>query len=399
MVLRRQCRRLVGISPPRSLFCCPSFHRALHTSPARANELPGGSEVNTRDKQPNSVDKSNGETAVEGSSDTNIDTNTTVDEPLAPNLTIEDLDLKMTLADMGVTKNAKRRRRRLIHWTLQRGRASEHPPQNLVHEIEERRVEKIRKRAEDRMFTRMNAFFNSLTAKEIETGMVNTSKTQRGQKVSLEEPTSFQKLMADQRSAEDRKRVESKVLALLQKYDLNTWTMYKNYIDWSDFKLQKQTVWFKFVATPKTLPQYGDLITRLQRIAALSEENPERKKQKNDLENYVGPSIGNTPIYSLPAIIPHYFVPLEMGDKNDKETSIVVPTSPFIRNNDFKPWRPLSHKTRQQMFDAWREGLGLRNIAWMGGVSWRRVDGIIGILKREWDFVQQVISSHLFCYS
>jgi hypothetical protein len=238
----------------------------------------------------------------------------------------------------------------------------------------------------------MNAFFNSLTSKEIEQGKLNASETQRGQRVSLEEPTPFQKLMADERSAEDRKSVESKVLALLQKYDLKTWTMYKNYIGWSDFKLQKQTVWFKFVATPKTLPQYGDLITRLQRIAALSNENPERKKQKNDLENYVGPSIGNTPIYSLPAIMPHYFLPLDAGDKTDKETSIVVPTSPFLQNNDFKPWKPLSHKTRQQMFDAWREGLGLRNIAWMGGVSWRRVDGIIGILKREWDFVQQVIS-------
>ena len=35
-------------------------------------------------------------------------------------------------------------------------------------------------------------------------------------------------------------------------------------------------------------------------------------------------------------------------------------------------------------------GLGLRNVAWMGGVSWRRTDGIIGILKKEWEFAEKV---------
>jgi hypothetical protein len=51
------------------------------------------------------------------------------------------------------------------------------------------------------------------------------------------------------------------------------------------------------------------------------------------------------------------------------------------------------------MFDAWREGLGLRNVAWLGGVSWRRVDGIIGILKKEWDFIKKVnIHPPVLCF-
>ena len=56
------------------------------------------------------------------------------------------------------------------------------------------------------------------------------------------------------------------------------------------------------------------------------------------------------------------------------------------------------------MFEAWREGLGLRNVAWLGGISWRRADGIIGILKKEWEFIEKVpfsitiIFSLFFCH-
>lgn len=283
--------------------------------------------------------------------------------------------MEMTAADMGLKRVRRLVRRNFLRWVNQAGRYFEHFPPRLVHLIEERRVEKIRKRAEDRMFARMNTFFNSLTHKEIETRNLQepTKKVENGpERVSLESPTPFQQLVPKSGDPDLSKEFESKVLALLKLYDPKTHTMYRNYIEWSDYKLQKYSMRFNFtrVSEEQSNPRdCGDLVTRLTH---LQQHDP----NSEDLAYHFGKPFDGDEILPYIDHVWHWY-----GRR-----------TPFRTNPTFKPWRPLSHKTRQQMFDAWREGLGLRNIAWLGGVSWRRADGVVGILKREWEFVQQVLS-------
>jgi Eukaryotic mitochondrial regulator protein len=396
MVLRRQCCRLVGVSRPHTSYS-PSLSRPLHTTLGRAQE--SGDSDHGIGETPESVKDntvpSNAVAAAPAKRPFNVIPREEQELPegFQKEMKAADIDRKMTPAELGL-KMKRNSRRQFATWLLKAGRRYEHFPQNLLHELEERRVEKIRKRAEERMFARMNDFFNSLTSEEIESVSLKelAVKPRNGpDRERLEEPTPFQRLMTETLNPARLKEVESKVLQLLQTYDSATHTMYRNYIDWSDYKLQKQIIWIKFIIDPKDLELYGDLISRLQAIELLGRRGSGREahstitkygmnytRDKNDLAHYVGEALG--PHKFLPAISPHYF----FNRANE--------STPFLRNPKFKPWRPLSHKTRQQMFDAWREGMGLRNIAWLGGVSWRRVDGIIGILKREWDFVQQVIS-------
>lgn len=380
MVLRHQCRRLVVLNRLYSLSCCHSIKRPLHTTPSRSKDIDNIVEdegiieapENRNDDEPRT--DALGKIRKKVASQRNFQGDET-SEPKGKSLTFAEIDRTMSPEDLGLKKVKRTQKRRFIQWLIKSGQAHEHFPQTLVQDIEERRVENIRKRAEGRMFARMNAFFNSLTLEEIQEGQLQepVTKGQNGQeRVALQEPTPFKNLMT---KAKDPRMVESKVLAMLKTYDPDTHRMYRNYIDWCDFKLQKQTVWFDFQdATPE---EHGDLITRLLKIEQQA-DNPQPVQL--DLANHVGRSFGDQLVHFQPAVIRHY-----LGD-------LLTTNFPFSINQTFKPWRPLSHTTRQQMFDAWREGLGLRNIAWLGGVSWRRVDGIIGILKREWDFVRQVMT-------
>lgn len=367
MVLRHRCRRLVLLSRTHTPSCCQSLKRPLHTTSLSAKE-PSEQDVPDDDgSPPNALDKIRKRMPLEKQPAIGEIPGETTEKTM----TLDEINMEMTAADLGLKKVKRAVRRNFLKWVIQGGRQFEHFPQKLVHDIEERRVERIRKRAEDRMFARMNTFFNSLTYEEILEGNLQepTKKDKNEQeRVSLESPTPFQQLMSPSNSIRS-KEWESKVLALLKIYDPNTHTMYRNYIEWSDYKLQKYAVRFNFENYIDDLKDCGDLIARLTH---LSENGP----NSVDLANHFGTPIGAEAKFpSLPEFRQFY------GG-----------TSPFRTNPTFRPWRPLSHKTRQQMFDAWREGLGLRNIAWLGGVSWRRVDGVIGILKREWEFVQQVLS-------
>ena len=368
MVLRHRCRRLVLLSRIHTPSCCQSLKRPLHTTSLCAKEPSEEDVVPNDDSPPNPLDK----IREQMSSEQQPAPGQIPGKTFVRTMTLEEIDMKMTAAELGLKKVKRAVRRNFLKWVIQEGRQFEHFPQKLVHDIEERRVEKIRKKAEDRMFARMNTFFNSLTFEEIEEGNlqepIKKSENEQG-RVSLESPTPFQKLMSTSSGSIRSKDWESKVLALLKIYDPKTHTMYRNYIEWSDYKLQKYAVEFDFRNYFHDSKDCGDLGTRLTH---LSEKGP----NSDDLANHFGTPIGDDTIFpSLPRFRQFY----------GRE-------SPFRTNPTFKPWRPLSHKTRQQMFDAWREGLGLRNIAWLGGVSWRRVDGVIGILKREWEYVQQVLS-------
>jgi hypothetical protein len=275
---------------------------------------------------------------------------------------------------------------------------------------------------------------------------------------------------------EETKESESVVLKLLSRSNKSLHTQYKDYINWSDYKLQKQRLYFKFptdvespgfrdvlvrffaineraekeqderdkenVIEPEGEddgevkipdPESLDELLRLERIAngeaekseiktqeqespvetsgsaepasevtveinsseiesapvanvetsesnQLSKKEKEKeKKEANDLAYHVGPLLPPDSLFLTVPIYKHHYVN-PTGD----------PT-PFLMNPTFKPWRPIPHSTRLKMFDAWREGLGLRNVSWLGGVGWRRVDGIIGILKREWEYVEKVL--------
>jgi len=133
--------------------------------------------------------------------------------------------------------------------------------------------------------------------------------------------------------------------------------------------------------TSKTEPAPVDAVETPESKQLSEKKTKKNKKQTIDLAYYVGRALpSNSRFTTLPIYKHHYVNPL--GD-----------ATPFLMNPTFKPWRPIPHSTRLKMFDAWRAGLGLRNVAWLGGVSWRRVDGIIGILKREWEFVEKVLST------
>ena len=270
------------------------------------------------------------------------------------------------------------------------------------------------------------------------------------------EPTPFQQLTTGQMKTEmNLKQIESKALSLLRQYDQELHTLYKNYIDWSDYQLQRRRIWFEFPNTPK----YADVIARSRPLtedevfeqeqrrmkeeetakAAKAREkvetagqvksttqeglrldsNEQTKEKLSEATEPITATDGkNTteqpskqqkrppnPNYKKRKINPRgEDLAYHLGPRIDESIKFPIlgtpssnylasySKSPFRLNESFKPWRPIPHSMRLQMFDAWREGLGLRNVAWLGGVSWRRVDGIIGILKREWEFVEKVLS-------
>jgi len=398
---------------------------------------------------------------------------------------LEAVDATMSNSDLGLYSGPRRRKREFIRWMVTAGSKHEFFPQAIAMDIESRRVERLRKRSEERMFKKMNDFFNSLSEEEIKEGTLVKppkigGKIQR--RVLYPHPSPFQQLMGSLPPGwEETRESESVVLKLLSRSNKSLHKQYEEYINWSDYKLQKQRLYFLFptVLFPTDLespgfrdvlvrflaiyeqeekeqeerdkenviepkgeddgevkipdPEALDELLRLDRMAKgeaekseiktqeqespvktsgsaepasegtvettssetesapvdnvetsesnqLSQKEKEKeKKEAIDLAYHVGPQIPlDSRFDTLPIYKHHYVNPT--GD----------PT-PFLMNPTFKPWRPIPHSTRLKMFDAWREGLGLRNVSWLGGVGWRRADGIIGILKREWEFVEKVL--------
>lgn len=306
--------------------------------------------------------------------------------------TLFEIDQNMSVEELGLKSVARRQRREFIRWLKQEGQRYEHFPQGILMSIEERRIEKARKGSEDRMFARMNAFYHSLTMDQLlgrDPAVENETKDEPSSEVSVEETnletsedigeqskfSPFDQLIRDREGGLHPKVLESRALMLMAKHDPELHKLYRNYINWCDYQLQKRTIWFEF----SKRPDVEDLLDRI---------NPEAESSpgKRDLAYYYGPRMRSDAEFPI----------LPKGHSNYVRFQGKVP---FSSNSAFKPSRPLPHSKRLQMFDAWREGLGLRNVAWLGGVSWRRVDGIIGILKREWQFVKEVFSRppDLFC--
>jgi hypothetical protein len=290
--------------------------------------------------------------------------------------TLEDIDSRMSVADLGLKNMARKRKREFIRWSIQEGNKYEHFPWHVTHEIEERRLRRRRKETEERMFFKMRVFWDSLTMEEIVEFKLGKKRPKRRMgkeeyalwREKLPSPTPLEQLLdGDADIGLTKIEVESRALKLLQRYDQEVHVQYRNYIEYTDYELQKMRLWFSFPDTP----DYAAVVSRLRGPPEDAEPSP------NDLATYFGPVLSDDVEYPImPIEKSHYIHSLA--------------EHPFTMNPTFRPWRPLPHEMRLRMFDAWREGLGLRNVAWLGGVSWRRVDGIIGILKKEWEFVQKV---------
>ena len=373
--------------------------------------------------------------------------------------TYDQIDASMNIEELGLKKMTRKAKQSFLRWMMQEGTRYERFPQHILMRLEERRIENARKGSEDRMFQRMNKFFNTLSLQEIEQGklLVTEEKGQR-KKVEREqqpEPTPFQQLVTEQiKMGMNLKQIESKALSLLRQYDQKIHTLYKNYIDWSDYQLQKRRLWFEF----PNIPKYADVIARNRSLTEdeIFEKEQRRMKEKEAAKAAKGQekvenpgkvkattqkglqldatepatetlseatelitdgdpkNPGKQPVETIETVTesellqntvdqpPGEDLASYLGPRIDESIKFPIlgnpssnylasrNNSPFRLNSTFKPWRPIPHSTRLQMFDAWREGLGLRNVAWLGGVSWRRVDGIIGILKREWEFIEKV---------
>ena len=366
----------------------------------------------------------------------------------------------MSIEELGLKKMTRKAKQSFLRWVMQEGTRYERFPQHILWQLEERRIEKARKRSEDRMFQRMNTFFNTLSLHEIRRGELVVTLDEKGKKKNAEreqqpEPTPFQQLMTGKIKGMNLKHIESKVLLLLRQYDQELHTLYRNYIDWCDYQLQKRRIWFEFPNSPN----YADVVARSRGLTEdeihkqeqpmKMEEEKKATKGRNQVETskevkatsqegiqFDSIETANKPLNEATdhtkidsenvtnqasksdetAIPDEKEVKLEVEDPPPQEDlayyigprideSIKFPFlghpksnylinrdhTPFRLNRTFKPWRPIPHSIRLQMFDAWRGGLGLRNVAWLGGVSWRRVDGIIGILKQEWEFVEKVL--------
>ena len=376
--------------------------------------------------------------------------------------TSDQIDASMSIEELGLKKMTRKAKQSFLRWIMQEGTRYERFPQHILWQLEERRIEKARKGSEDRMFQRMNTFFNTLSLEEIERGELVVMLDEKGRKKTVKreqqpEPSPFQQLMTGKiKKGMNLKQIESKALSLLGQYDQKLHTLYRNYIDWCDYQLQKRRIWFEFPNSQK----YADVVARSR---ALTEDEVYKQEQRINMEEEKKAAKGRKRVeipmetkaiipdgIQLDAIektnktlddatdqttitesenatkqpgeseettkvsekevqlesedplqeedLPHYLGP--RIDESVKFPFLGTPNSnylinrdhtPFRLNRTFKPWRPIPHSKRLQMFDAWREGLGLRNVAWLGGVSWRRVDGIIGILKREWEFVEKVL--------
>jgi hypothetical protein len=359
------------------------------------------------------------------------------------------------------------------------------------------------------MFARMNVFFSSLSLEEIIAGKLAMKTDKKGRILPNQhrhpqpEPTPFQQVMSGAIVLNlSAKEFESRVLALMSRWSTGLAALYKNYIDWSDYQLQKQRLWFRFgsqgyyrdvverlwalnadvapkdgIEAPMELEggdegnlkfdEFGiplnsdrleeaftsvvrgrggssdteatDMTTVLDTESETTDIEATSNMETAEAKSANGqPQEADTPSESNQSTIltaeesafiaeqhavlspddaPKYTVDpmeetvpptLDLGEYLGPKVSTAVPfpflgtppsnyvnpilRHPFPFNEHFHPWRPISHSTRLRMFDAWREGLGLKNIAWMGGVSWRRADAIIGIMKREWRFVAEVIN-------
>ena len=406
---------------------------------------------------------------------------------------LTELDASMDDEDLGLKGMRRKAKVDFRRWLIQQAPFFRNYPQHLLQDIEARRVDKLRKGSEDRMFARMNTFYKSLTLEEILAGKLAMKTDKKGRilpnqkRPQQPEPTPFRQVMTGEILLDiSAKEFESRVLALMARYDSGLSTLYKNYIDWSDYQLQKQKLWFRFPVNPI----YKDVVARLGALQpaqevkpkgeeeGVEEEQKELQREEEEPENQLDESGNPMPSEEPPidTVSPHENeveaistsesadvttasssteMPTEtsgaseqaesetptsddsstIAERNAVQSTAPVPAykvepvdspgvdlatytgprvgstigfpflpipashyanpdhrSPFPHNPRFRPWRPISHSTRLRMFDAWREGLGLRNIAWIGGVSWRRADGIIGIMKREWQFVKEVMS-------
>jgi len=393
MILRCQCRRILSRSPTPAQIqynhSIPplSSYRLLHSTSVNRATVIDDADAGIEDTEDLDQDELPQSTP-------NLRTITRQWAPressddVVEKMTKEQIDMSMSIEDLGLRSVTRTQKREFIRWLKQDGAKFEHFPQHIVMDIEDRRVEQMRKNAEDRMFGRMNKFYNSLTLEEIKEGRLIEEGTVRTKNMNPEKldalrsqqplPTPFQRLMTGEEDIDlTRKQIESRVLMLLKQHDEKLHTMYKNYIDWSDYQLQKRTLWFAF----PDIPQYADVVHRIR--GPDTRRTKPQKPGSEDLADYYGPRLPeNTTFPVIPVERNHY-----LNFRGD---------NPFNLNRAFIPWRPIPHATRRKMFDAWREGLGLRNVAWLGGVSWRRADGIIGILKKEWEFVQKVLSPASF---
>ena len=380
--------------------------------------------------------------------------------------TYDQIDASMNIEELGLKKMTRKTKQSFLRWVMQEGTRYERFPQHILMQFEEKRIEKARKGSEDRMFKRMNTFFDTLSLEEIKQGELLVTVNEKGQRKNAErvqqpKPTPFQQLITGQiKTGMNLKQIESKALSLLRRYDQELHTLYKNYIDWCDYQLQKRRIWFEFPNTPKyanviarSRPLTEDEIFEQEQRRMKEEEtakaNKERKKVetagqveattqgglqlnatepakatlsetaeliittdgKNTIEQPGEPTETDTKsdVQEMDDQVPGEDLAYHLGPRIDESVKFPIlgtPSSnylanpgdnfPFRLNGTFKPWRPIPHSIRLKMFDAWREGLGLRNVAWLGGVSWRRVDGIIGILKREWEFVEKVQSPWMY---
>ena len=407
-----------------------------------------------------------------------------VERPLRkPKRGLESIDPLLTNKDLGLYSGPRKRKRDFIRWMVTSGSKHEFFPQEIAMDIESRRVERMRKNAEERMFKQLNDFFNSLSEEEIENKSLITPLKAAGEKNSrpiYPHPSPLERILeCDRPTSNNAKEIESNVLHLLKRHNKYLWSQYQDYIDWSDYKLQKQTLYFRFPADLES-PEFQAVVLRLLAIeeeglkksryrkeektpgegghrespkpeldgnkdpnsdqldeliklnrmeteqtrqAEDENDGPELSVETSDSEGTSSkgndettseneikdvntqkiseldssktlkedPNDVDLAYYLGPALPPYTRFPTLPIYKHHYVNPTQNPT-PFLMNPTFKPWRPIPHATRLKMFDAWRAGLGLRNIAWLGGVSWRRVDGIIGILKKEWEFVEKVIS-------
>src|SRR5271154_3165827 len=158
---------------------------------------------------------------------------------------LEAVDASMSNRDLGLYSGPRKRKREFIRWMVTSGSKHEFFPQAIAMDIESQRVERLRKKSEERMFKKMNDFFNSLSEEEIKEGtLIKPPKI--GGKIKerplYPHPSPFQQLMGNLPPGWDETREsESVILKLLSRNNKYLHKQYEEYINWSDYKLQKQT--------------------------------------------------------------------------------------------------------------------------------------------------------------
>ena len=396
MILRHQCRRILSFSQSSALrysqpppHCLPRPRKFHSATPRRADTLDESVDIEGINDIEETGDLAHLEAVEEEEPEPRRRRLRVTPGGKSANAVEPEEAPKISLSanELGLGYIRRYNKKTFVRWLILDGPERGYfYPQWLGMEIEGQRVERARKKAEDRMFQRMNMFFDSLTTDEILHSLTANENSEQKEDESvksephdwsqpstlrprLPEPTPISQLLSGAiQSKFTPQQIEGRALILLKQYDPQLHSMYRKYIDWSDYTLQKQRLYFRFPNNKK----FKDVVERLQGAPFKREE-----VAKGDLSKYFGKRI---PFGTVFPFLPR------------RQSNYLLPTNhPYHLNKFFKPWRPIPYKLRVKMFDAWREGLGLRNVAWLGGVSWRRADGIIGILKREWDFVAKVI--------